>query len=178
MIEAVDSYYLQVKQQMAAVDSTQQFGGILQARDWPLTQPVFGALYLLVIAMNAVGGTEAQALYEYVCQWSWILMGDDIVDAQQAQNRGNRYRQSMQVVANLRQANFPQFCPKINVQVDAQGSVTTAGVQSTYPVSPFESVWWSRLKFAPRQDQGSGVLYGAAGVSLYAYDDVLPALAA
>jgi hypothetical protein len=178
LIAAIDSYLMQVKLQMQTVDSTQQFGGVLAARDWPLTTPIFGALYLLVLGMNPVGGTEAQAQYEYLLQWVWLLLGDDIAQNQQAENRGNRYRDGMKIVANLRQANFPQFCFKQNYTADAQGNLTAIPVQSTYTFSPEESVYWSRLKFMPRQDQASGVMYGAAAVSLFAWDDVLPALAA
>jgi hypothetical protein len=177
MIAAIDSYYAYVVQQMAIVDSAQKFGGLISARDWPQTQPIDSALYLLFLNAVPVGGTESQIKYQYFCQWNWLLIGNDIAANQQASNRGDRWRSSMKIAGNLRQANYPGFCQKTAFAVDAQGNFTATPVTSSVPYSQYEGVYWTKLKFIPRQDEKAGLIYGAASLQLYAYDDVLAAIA-
>lgn len=168
MIEPLDSYYSYIAARMAAIDSTQKMCGVVAARDWPLTPPIEGGLYLLFLSAVPTTGTESQIFYEYSCQWNWLLIGTDISPTQQAENRGDRYRKSMQIVKNLRQANFPSFCSKKSFAANAQGTVT----QMVY--DPIESIWWSHLRMMPRADNDkSGLVYGAAALQLFAYDDVL-----
>jgi hypothetical protein len=178
VIEAIDSYFLYVKQQMSIVDSAQQFGGVVNAHDWPQMEPADGTLYLLYMNSFAMDeGTEAQNKFQHMCQWVWVLVGDDIAEDQQAMNRGSRWRQHMQIQHNLRQANFPSFCAKKQYTADAQTGVVTGTPYTQAIYGGAESVWWSMLRFMPRFDQmKSGLVYGAASVTLYSYDDVLTAL--
>jgi hypothetical protein len=143
-----------------------------------MTPPVEGAPYLLILGMTPTGGTENQILYEATCQWTWLLIGTDIKGNITA-NRGDRYRSNMAIMSNLRNANFPQWTQKMDFNFNAQTGVgTTTPVQSVVPVSNYESVWWSPLKFLSKNDnQQSGLLYGTASVTLYGYDDVLTAVA-
>lgn len=177
MIAAVDSYYSYVASQMATVDSTQLMGGLINARDWPQTPIIESAVYLLFMSAVPVdGGSESQVKYEYLCQWVWTLVGADLAPNEQGQNRQS-YRQMFKIMSNLRQANFPSFCQKRNYSATSEGVVGSVPVTSVYPVSSIEMVHWTRLQFMPRSDQKSGVGYGAASVRLYAFDDVLSALA-
>ena len=172
MIAAIDSYYRHVKAQMAVVDSTQQFGGMVEARDWPQTKPVLGALYLLSVNSQPVGGSWAQTQYEYFLQWVWLLMGDDIVDTQQAANR-SKYRAHWQIQSNLRQANVPGFTQKMNYTADpVTGVLSATAVTSTYPLSSIEMVTWNPVRFIPQLNQSAGLIYGVAAVELRAYDDI------
>lgn len=180
IVDILDSYFLQVKNTMANVDNTQRFGGIVNARDWPQTKPNEGALYLVYVSANQKGGSIDQQLTECICQWCWILIGDDIAANKRAENRGSRFRSSMTIENNLRQANWPGFTRKINVSgVDQQtGALTITPVVSTAPRSDIESVWWSALKFVPQLDnERTGFTYGVATVTIYGYDDVLASLA-
>lgn len=178
MVDVLDSYFMGVKAQMANVDATQKFGGIVSARDWPQTKPVEGALYLMFLAASSSIGTASQPLYEYLCQWAWVLLGVDIGASQQAANRGDRHRANFRIMANLRQANFPQYRQKQAYTANTEGTVVGADVLSTYPATNYESVFWSRLRFMPQSNIESGVVYGAAAVSVYGYSDVLDSLAA
>ena len=178
LIDGVDSYYSAIVAQMAVIDPSQVFNGYAQATDWPGTPPnVTGGLYLLVLTSLPIGGTEAQILYRHACQWVWIIIGTDIQANEQAANRGDRFRQNFVIESNLRQANYPGFCQKKTYSADSEGNVTSQPVQSVYPVSNVESVWWSRPRFMPKQDQSSGLVYGAAAVDVFAYDDVAVAIA-
>src|ERR1035438_5650375 len=112
LIDICDSYYLYVQSQMAIVAPGQNFGGLIQGRDWPATPPFPDTLYLLYIHAVSLGGTESQNYFEIICQWSWIDIGTDIQPNQQKANRGDRWRTSMAIQSNLRQANYPSFCPK------------------------------------------------------------------
>jgi hypothetical protein len=178
-----DSYFQYVVAQMAAVGAqvsisgalvNQPFGGIVNARDWPLTPVVEGALYLLILNVMPTGeGTQSQIEYEYFCQWMWLLIGTDIAANQQAESRGDRYRQNMQIMENLRQANYPSFCQKFDYSADVNGNVTSVASASVYPVSSPEMVKWEPLRFMPKGDnQKSGLVFGAAAVELRAYSDV------
>lgn len=180
LVSTLDTYYNQVVTQMQNVSPTQAFGGITNARDWPLTPLIFGALYLLVGAKLATGGTDAQVLYEYQCQWTWLLVGTDIQANQVAENRGDRYRTNAAIEDNLRQANFPRWCNKQSASVNAStGAVTFTGVSSVTPSSSTEQIYWTKINFATRFDnEKSGVVYGVGAVKIYGYDDTLPNLLA
>lgn len=178
MVDALNSYYVYVLNQAALVCPSQLFAGLVNARDWPQTPFLEGALYLLYISSTPVGGTESQILYENLCQWVWTFIGTNIQPGQRAQNRGDRFRSNLTTISVLRQANYPSFTQKLSYTADNEGNVTSSPVESVVPVSAPESIWWSRLKFAPRLDnEKSGVTYGAASVRIYAYDDVDPRVA-
>lgn len=184
MIEAIDSYYSYVKAQMATLKAVvyvngnsvpQPFGGVSNARDWPQTQPTEGALYLLFLNATPLSdeATWAQNKYRFYLQWVWILIGTDIQPGQQGQNRSDRYRSNFQIIANLRQSNYPGFCIKNSYTATSQGAVVGTRVQSVFPRSEIEMVTWTPLRYMPKSDnQKSGIVYGAAAVELDAYDDV------
>jgi hypothetical protein len=173
VIKSLDSYWTTIVNRMATVDSTQRFGGFIDSRDWPMTAPIEGALYLLFLQAVPVGGTESQIFYQYICQWSWLLIGENISATEQESNRGNRRRENMKIIDNLRQANYPSWCEKKSYTANTQ-----TGVISSASVRDGESLWWSRLRFIPRADNDkSGLIYGVATFQLYSYDDVLAAIA-
>lgn len=190
MIDVLDTYFRYIKQQMTnnaaqvsinGVLTNQPMGQVINARDWPLTPPLEGALYLLFLSATRIGGTEMQSLYEYVCQWSWYLIGQDIQPTQQTSNRGDRYRSNLQITENLRQANFPSFTQKNSFAVNNAGALTATPVTNAVPGSytSVEMVWWTRPKFVNHPDNNkSGLLYGVAPITIFGYDDALASYAA
>src|SRR5512140_3210869 len=102
-VSTLDSYFLNCQAKMASLGAAtnviingqsvpQPFAGIVHASDWPQTPYVEGSLYLLLLEAKPIGGTDSQTLYEFICQWSWILIGSDIGKGQVGQNRSDRYR--------------------------------------------------------------------------------------
>jgi hypothetical protein len=178
MIEAVDTYFLYVKQQMKLIDQNQKFGPIIASRDWPQTPPQDSTLYLLYLSSVPMSpSTASEVLYSHSVQWVWLVMGDDIAPQERKQNRGDRYRASMAMQVNLRNANFPGFCPKKSYASDKNGGISSVGYTSP-AVGGASSVWWGTPKFIPRHDaERSGLLYGIGATEIYAYDDVSSAVA-
>jgi hypothetical protein len=174
----LDSYYKHVKDQMAIVRPDTRFGGYVQARDWPLAEIQFDTLYLLVLSANpSRGSSVAQIKYRFVCQWTWLVAGDDISASQQAANRGNRFRTSMALITALRQANYPGYCQKKSYAASSEGVITATAVGSTYPYSSVETVNWTPLRFPMVQNEQAGIVYGVGAVDVFGFDDVLDAIA-
>ena len=184
-VSPVDTYFAYVVQQMATLKATvsingnlvpQPFGGVVNARDWPQSPVVEGALYLLVLTQNPNNKgmpSQAQMGYEYFCQWVWLLLGTDIQASQLVQNRADRFRQEMQIVENLRQASYPGWTRKMDVSVDTNGNLSFVPSSSVVPVNALEMITWTNLRFMPKPDnEKSGVSYGAAAVEIHGYSDV------
>jgi len=199
LISILDTYYSFIKSQMSLLGATitvsingqptpiaQPFGGVVNAADWPqqpLVNPVTpeGTLFLLVI--NAVEvpsrevSTESQTLYQFQCQWVWVLLGSDIQNGQQGMNRGDRYRTNLQIIDNLNQSHFPGFTQQKDYAVDSEGNVTSQFSTTPYPANPIEIVRWSNLRFMPKsENQKTGLVYGAAQVDIFGYSNIAPAL--
>ncbi len=153
----------------------QPISGISLAQDWPEAPVQDSCLYLIVQRMQPTGKSKSQRQYNYHCQWTWLILGSDIQPGEQAQNRGNRYMANMQIMQNLKEANFPGFCQKMDYQVNpALGTVSAIPSASTYLPSRTERILWNELNFMPRQNQGgdSGVLYNAASVLVTGWEDM------
>jgi hypothetical protein len=171
MISTIDSFYMYVASQMAKINASQVMGGCLDAQDWPQTPPIEGAFYLLYMNAVPVGGTQAQQEYEYICQWTWLLIGADVAANQQSANRGDRYRTNLAMMENLRQAHFPGYCPKQDYVASASGAITAT------PKAPVETLYWSKPTFRKQHDANqSGVLYGVATVRVGAWEAIPDAL--
>lgn len=170
----VDSYYAYVVGQMAKYAAGQKFGGLIDARDWPQSKPMFGALYLLYLSSTPMRqSTESQVLYDHLCQWTWIVVGTDLTGTNMGQNRGDRRRQNMVIEQNLRQASYPGFCQKLNYGVPA-----ASGAMVGVPFDSNDRVWWTKPQMMPRQDNDkTGLIYGAATVRVSAWVEIDPSLA-
>jgi len=187
LVSACDSYYSYVVAQMSKLNATvyingatipQPFAGIINAQDWPQAPIVEGGLYLLVIRAVPVQENPGQANieYEYYCQWVWILIGTDTKATDVSANRGDRYRASMQIMDNLRQANYPGYCQRMDYSGNADGSVSATAVTDEF--GGYDWVKWSKLTFIPHVDNDkAGVVYGAATVDIRAYSDIAAAVA-
>ena len=174
--DILDSFFSYIADQAALQNPTnpQVFGGVVEARDWPQTQPIPGALYLLVLGQRNMGGTEDQNYYEITCQWTWFTQGVDIQQDQVAENRAGRYRYGMQIVNTLRNAHYPGFCAKSTTTVDSEGNLTVVPFTSPSEDGGWQMIRWTRPNFMPRQDDKSGILYQSATVRVYGYDSVSP----
>jgi hypothetical protein len=183
LVSVIDSYASYVAARFQALNAQvtingttgpQQFGGVVTAQDWPQAPVIEGAAYLIVQKILPRGNSKVQRQYLFLCQWTWLLIGTDIAANQQALNRGDRYRTDMQIMQNLKEANFPGWCQKIDYSVSGVGVVS--GTPSAFagpPPSTEEWVFWDDLEFAPRQDNmKSGLLYNAAGVTLMGWEDM------
>lgn len=191
ILDAIDSYYQYVVNQMLTLSATVTINGItiaqplcgyIQARDWPLTPPVEGGLYLL--GLNEIptdDQSRAQKEYEIHVQWMWHLIGSDITMAQIKLNRSDRARMNWQIEDNLRQANYPGWCRMQSYVANQDGSVTgtptmtygPGGPSGSLVTSPIEMVRWTDPRYMPKPDnQKSGLLYGSAALELYARSNI------
>jgi hypothetical protein len=182
MLEVLDTYYTYVYNQMQVLNAQQAFGGLAPARDWPQTTPQDGALYLLHLGSESLReGTTSQELFIHYMQWTLFIIGTDLAQGQVGQNRGD-WRNHMTLQENLRNANYPGWTPKTSFVASPSGAVQPfpVGQPGTgiagYQVQ--ETIWWTKLKFKPRYDKtSSGLIYGAAAVDVFAYEDASVAVA-
>lgn len=173
MVEAIDTYFLFVKSQMAKLDPTQRFGPIVASRDWPQTPPKDSTLYLLYLSSTPISpGTASVTFYQHMLQWVWLVMGDDIEPTERKQNRGDRYRVHLNMQNNLQDANYPGFCQKMAYTADRDGNLSSNGF--TLPeYGGAETIFWTTPRFIPRFDaERSGLLYGVAAVEVDAWEDI------
>jgi hypothetical protein len=181
--DAVDTYYAYVKSRIVtavlpesepgagdgvpALNPLRVFGGTLEAAAWPPSDVKDGAIYLNIQnQFPGKRGTLANREYRHVLQWTWLTRGTDISQGGQGANRGDRFRLDQEIRAELYQANFPQFCPLVTVTFDqASGTIVRT------PYNPIQMCRWTPLSFGPRPAiaDSSGVLYGAAAVDVFAF---------
>ena len=175
IISSIDSYYAFVVKQMAQVNSSRVASmlGMAESQDWPQLEIVDGGIYLLHVGstpMQSRQSTEMFTLFEHAVQWVWILLGSDIQAADQAANRGDRYRSSLAIFEDLHHASYPGFCCKGEVTVDAQGNVSM-------PITnPLEMVRWTGLRLRKTQKIESGALYGVVATEIIGYEQMTPAV--
>jgi hypothetical protein len=178
LIDAIDTYYdyvvtriLKGGNGVAALNPDRAFGDIIQAESWPLAESVDSAFYLTIIDQmpDTKFGTLGNQYYRSILQWKWLTSGNNLQPGQTGNNRGDRYRADQAMREELRQANFPQFCPLISLALDGSGNLTRT------PYNPIQTCRWTALKFGPRPSgtDDSGVLYGAAAVDVHAFQQPL-----
>lgn len=173
MIEAIDSHYQSVKQRVLALNSARQFGGIMEARDWPTQPQLFDAFYLLTLGFTPLGKQAYSAtslIVSHLLQWVWIGKGTDIQSGIVGANRGDRYRTSLRMQTELLNGLYPYFTQKQTWAADQN----TGKVTGT-PVQPPESILWTPPVFHSRTDKASGLIYGAASVNLTSMTDSIAA---
>ncbi len=184
LVSIFDSYVSYVAKRLLTLNArvslngslvAQPFGGIVTVQDWPQSQVSEGALYLVTQRMVPTGKSKTQRSYTCFAQWTWLLIGTDIPADAQAENRGDRYRSNQQIMQNLKEANYPGFCQKIDYSADpVTGVVSGVAAKSVYPPSAYERIVWDDLDFMPRNDNSpSGVLYYAAGVKIVGWEDMV-----
>jgi hypothetical protein len=142
--------------------------GIVDAMDWPPNSVKLESFYLLVLGQKPVIGksfwSAAIPVVVHTLQWTWMIVGSDLVSGKVGRSRGDRYRTNLTMRQELLKATYPWFCQKQSWAV--QGNTPSGLALQGTPVVPSEYVWWSPLTFLNRLDKDSGVVYGAATVQL------------
>lgn len=151
---------------------------MMEAMDWPPQDVVMEAFYCLILGTVPLGRGAYSAVQPIIVQpvqWVWLIAGDDLTGPTRGRNRGTRYRTNGQMIKELLYGMVPYACQKLVYSTVNVGGVPT--VEST----PFtdaagltkEFIRWTPPIFAPKSDQKSGVLYGAAVTHLGSYSDLV-----
>lgn len=165
LADAVDSYFKHVEGRIAVINANRQVISIADAADWPPQQVIFNAFYLVVLGLVPVSGLRSQAVPTYVhsVQWTWLIKGTDLQSGLRGNNRGDRYRISMLMRDEIRQASFPGYTQKKTWAVD--NTVDPPALDSQ-ACDPKESIFWSQPQYTKRTAPDSGALYDLATVQI------------
>lgn len=162
MVDFSDSHYQYVKHRILIVNPTRVFGGIVNARDWPLQETIPEAFYMLTTTLDPNRGqgpgtnSWSSPLYGEHLQWAWTLLGDDIAKNQLATNRGDRYRKQFAMIQEITHGMFPGFCEKLKYSTASASDATLVGTSYV----PKEMIWFTKPRFSDRIT--SGILFGSA----------------
>ena len=173
LIDTVDSYYQFVKNNVQAANPARVFGGIAQARDWPQKGAVLNAPYLL-LTQDAPTRSAHQSFYQvlltYSLVWVWMIQGDDLSQGSESANRGDKYRQNMQMVWEILAAHNPGYCQKYQYSLVADANNLPLLVATPYTDPDF--LWWQIPSFSDKQDKTSGILYCQGKVEVSSYSPI------
>jgi hypothetical protein len=171
--DAVDSHYMYCRSRILQYNSARVMKGLLAANDWPPENVAMEAFYLLTLGEGATArgsDTPTKRAGHHLCQWVWVIAGQDLNDTQRAKNRTKRFRLNEEMKAELLYGLYPGFCEKQTWALNSNG----AYIGSSY--SPVKFCRWpSTAMFTDRHDKASGLIYGMC--SLYV-SDYLPAILA
>lgn len=168
LIDCIDAFYYWVRGRVTAANPSRVFGGIVQARDWPMKEAVLEAPYLLLSSdtpvpfIKSVSQTQPSMLFRV--QWAWMVQGDNIPANAQATNRGNKYRLNMQIVQEMLAGHFPGFCEKLQYYPQDNGHGVAQLVSISY--SPAEQIRWTQPRFVDKIDRSTGILFCSGMVSI------------
>jgi hypothetical protein len=161
MVDWSDSIYQYVKQRILAINPQREFGGIVEARDWPLKEPKLEAFYLITTTLDPNRGqgpgtnSWSSPLYGERIQWAWSIIGTDIAPDALATNRGDRYRTHFSMIQEILHGNYPGYCEK------KQYSIVN-GVLASISYMPKEFIWFTKPQFSDRIERSTGILFGSA----------------
>jgi hypothetical protein len=167
-LDALDTYYQWVKARIVTFNSARVVSGMLNAQDWPPKFVKLNSFYLLVLGEEPVGKSgfsPAVPIKFHLVQWTWIIKGSDLQPGERLANRGDRYRIMQAMKWELTQGMFPNYCPKMTWNINAQGSFV--GI----PFVPALAITWTPVSFHERFDKDSGVAYGTGSTRI---QDIFP----
>jgi hypothetical protein len=169
-VDIIDSHWVYVTQRIVAQFPTQLIGGIVEARDWPFTQAIDQALYLVTGNVRNARNVNSQQsqLSTYAARWSWPVIGTNLQQGNQAANRGDRYRTAETIKSIMAYGLYPGYTQKQQYSVQDDGTGNPILVTTT-PYA-YESVWWSKADFAEKIDTTTGILYGYAAVAISSFE--------
>lgn len=168
MVDFTDSHYNYVRTRILAVNKERKFGGIVEARDWPLKETIPGAYYFLINSAPPNKGqgpgtnSWSSPLYGIQVQWAWTIIGTDIPQNSLMSNRGDRYRKNFAMIQEILQGFYPGFSEKLQFSMNGLELVSTSYI-------PKEMVWWTKPRFTDRIDLNTGILFGSAIATLTAF---------
>lgn len=170
MVDWSDSHYQYVKDRVVGINPARAFGGIVQARAWPLKEVQFETFYMLVgkldpMPMNGYNSWFAPG-YSEAFRWIWQIKGTDI-NANVAANRGDRYRTNSQMVQEILQGMYPGFCEKKTWSVVPD--VDNNPILTATSFFPAEYVWWAKPSFPDSYNSQTSVLTGSAVSNMYSF---------
>ena len=168
LVDTIDSFYEYVKGRVQAYNPARQFGGIVQARDWPMKEATIAAPYLLIESDSPVPYMKAVSEYQpnmlFKVSWVWMIQGDNIPANAQAANRGNKYRINMQMVQEMLVGLYPGFCLQQQYSITDDG--TGHPLQVAVPYNPVQYVRWAKPRFVDKIDNQSGILFNSGAMSV------------
>ena len=168
-IDALDSHWAYVTARIAVLNPARLFGQVVEAANWPFHQAVDSAFYMSIGNRGKPSATVNSwqgPLYTYSVRWCWQIQGANLTQAEQAANRGSRYRVDLPMQTELLNGLFPGFCQKQMYSV-AQGPSGSQFVATPYGI--YESVWWSKPDFGQKVDANTGILFGFAAVAVSSF---------
>lgn len=166
----IDSFYKYVKVRIQTINPLREFGGISDAIDWPKRLAKENAFYLLVLQEMPNRGQGLSTnpvsapLYGITVQWSWNIIGEDIKNNDRMANRGDRYRENMQMRQEIRHGMFPEFCEKFKWHLDTNDNIIKPDAYI-----PAEYIWFSKSQFRHQVDRPTGILFGTAMSTITAF---------
>ncbi|MDE2098283.1 MAG: hypothetical protein KGL39_13605 [Patescibacteria group bacterium] len=160
LIAGLDTHFMAVKARIAAVNPSRVVVGPMAAQDWPQQQLQFQAFYMLELGAMSFGGTPTLVRLDHTVQWSWVIAGTDVTAGVQSKSRGDRYRISGQMRAEIVNALYPYFSPKLVYSANADGSL------SSVALADGQAILWTQPVFRERVDEASGLVYDTATVHL------------
>ena len=170
-VDTIESFYYWVRSRVLTINSARVFGGIVQARDWPLKVATLEAPYLLIQSDTSVpfakSVSQQQSNSLLRVQWAWMIQGDNIQANAQSTNRGNKYRINMQMIDEMRNGHFPGQCEKLQYTLTDDGTGNPLQVVTEY--NPPEYVRWTQPRFSDKIDRTSGILFCSGAVSVVAF---------
>lgn len=174
MVDWADSFYMNAMSQIQTANPSRQFGGIVQARAWPLKKVQYETFYLLLGTTTPIGGRMNNSWsapgYSETITWIWEIEGTD-VGTNIAANRGDRYRTHQQMMQEVLIGMYPGFCEKFtwSVEANAQGQPTFVST----PFNPVETIWYRKPVFSDTYNSQTGILTGAAISSISGFGPTL-----
>lgn len=171
-IDGIDSYYFYVKNRILQINPARVFGGIVQARDWPMKEAQLEVPYLLLQREDPKPFGRSVSWFRPMesmqVRWAWMIQGDNIQANAQSTNRGNKYRINGQMIQELLNGSYPGFCKKYQYSAVDDGTGKAEKIAVAY--DPTEFVKWSMPRFSDTIDSVSGILYctGIVGIHDFA----------
>jgi hypothetical protein len=167
LIDSTDSMYQWILANVAQINPLRKFGGIIDARDWPPKSIILNVPYLAILS-DLPTKSPHQSFYaplvSETVEWRWVIQGDNIPQNAQAANRGDKYRQNVQIMQELLSAHNPGYAPKS--QWTVASGLDNEPVYSSVAYNPPEFFWWSLPAFSRKIDRQSGMIYNAARVEI------------
>jgi len=172
LIDTIDSFYQFVKNNVLQINPQREFGGIVDARDWPPKNIVDQGIYL-AHTLDAPVRTK-QSFYDpliaFTLDWRWAIKGENIPQNAQAANRGDKYRLNIQIIQELLSAHNPGYAPKN--QYSITNDANNDPVLVATPYDPPDSLWWDIPAFTPKIDRMSGMIYTTGRVTVSSYGPI------
>lgn len=166
LIDELNSHWAYVMGRVGIINPSRQFGGICQARDWPMQKAQDQTFYMSVgdgKPSRSVNSWQGP-LYTYAVRWCWIVIGTDLSQTTDAASRGDRYVINMTMQSELLNGLWPGFCQKQQYSIQDNGAGVAVLVATPFPM--YETVWWSKPDWQQRQDTQTGITFGYGAVAV------------